>query len=95
MSTTEHPLLAGIREGVQANGNHVCHWGELRREAFPAQPAWINLRAWCIDNGLECELAFGDSSREAEVHFRRIQAAPVVPPAQVASDAVGGAPSPA
>ena len=51
---------------------------------FPAQPAWINLRAWCADNDLVCELIVGESSKEAEVQFRKaapqdaIAKAPVV-----------------
>jgi hypothetical protein len=71
--TTEHPLLAGIRESVRANGVVSRHWGELRREVFPGQPAWINLRAWCADNELVCELIVGESSREAEVQFCKAQ----------------------
>ena len=67
--TTEHPVLTGIRDGVRAKGSHTCHWGNLRREVFPAQAAWIELRAWCAENDLECQLSFGEASKEAEVHF--------------------------
>jgi len=93
--TTEHPVLTGIREGVRANGSHRCHWGNLRREVFPDQAAWISLRAWCAENDLECQLSFGESSRQAEVHFIKSVkfAAPASAPAP--DDAAGVAPSPA
>lgn len=91
--TTEHSVLAGIRDSVCANGSHTCHWGNLRREVFPGQTAWISLRAWCAENDLECQLSFGESSRDAEVHF--LKAIKVRAPAAVATDAVGVAPSPA
>lgn len=90
--TTEHPVLAGIRDSVRANGSHTCHWGNLRREVFPAQAAWIELRAWCAANGLECQLSFGESSKEAEVHF--IKAIKFPEAAQPSANAVLAAPSP-
>jgi hypothetical protein len=91
--TTEHPVLTGIREGVRANGSHRCHWGNLRREVFPDQAAWVHLRNWCAANDLECQLSFGEASKHVEVHFMKAikNAAPV----PVATDAVGAAPSPA
>jgi len=91
--TTEHPVLAGIRDSVRANGKHTCHWGNLRREVFPDKAAWIELRAWCAEHDLECQLSFGEASRQAEVHF--IKAIKLAPPAPAASEAVGAAPSPA
>ncbi len=67
----DHELLAQIRAGIQATGTHRHHWGELRREVFPGQIAWLSLKAWCADNQLECELVFGQSSKAAEVQFSR------------------------
>jgi hypothetical protein len=92
--TIEHPLLAGIRESVLANGIYSHHWGELRREVFPGQPAWINLRAWCIDNGLECDLTFGEASKEAEVQFRKADPATIANPAPVITTPISVAPIP-
>lgn len=69
--TQDHELLAQIRAGIQATGTHRHHWGELRREVFPGQVAWLSLKAWCADNQLECELVFGQSSKAAEVQFSR------------------------
>jgi hypothetical protein len=91
--TTEHPMLTGIRESMKANGSHTCHWGKLRREVFPDRPAWIALRAWCAENDFECDLSFGEASKEAEVHFRKARpAAAAAPPP---TDAVRAAPNPA
>ena len=90
---TEHPVLTGIRDSVLAKGSHTCHWGNLRREVFPADPtAWVTLRAWCAGNDLECQLSFGESSKQAEVHFLK---AIRLAPAPLVTDAVGAAPSPA
>jgi hypothetical protein len=66
---TEHQLLAIIRGHMKQNGSHRQHWGELRREVFPGQMAWLSLKAWCAENGFECELVFGQSSKAAEVQF--------------------------
>ena len=73
---TEHQLLAVIRGHVKQEGSHRQHWGELRREVFPGQMAWLSLKAWCAENGLECELVFGQSSKAAEVQFSRQGNAP-------------------
>lgn len=69
--TEEHSLLAAIRAGVEATGWHLQRWGELRREVFPGATSWRGLKAWCAANEMECELAFGQSSKSAEVQFRR------------------------
>lgn len=69
---TEHPLLAAIRAGIAATRTHSAHWGNLRREAFPGPTAWRGLKAWCAENAFECELAFGQSSRDASVQFRAL-----------------------
>lgn len=79
--TTEHPLLARIREDVLAGGAHSYLWGELRREVFPGEAAWMKLRAWCAQNAFECELAFGQSSRNAEVQVRKLDNGKAVVPA--------------
>jgi hypothetical protein len=89
--TTEHPVLAGIRDSVRANGSHTCHWGNLRRDVFPGKAAWIELRAWCAENDLECQLSFGEASKHAEVHFIRA----IKLPAAAAPDTTGAAASPA
>lgn len=67
----EHSLLAGIRAGVGAAGTHIEHWGALRREVFPGTESWPGLKAWCAENALECELTFGQSSKTAQVQFRK------------------------
>lgn len=91
--TPEHPVLTGIRESVRAKGSHTCHWGNLRREVFPDQAAWITLRNWCAENDLECQLSFGESSRQAEVHF--IKAVKFPAPVAAPADTADAAPSPA
>lgn len=68
--TEEHPLLAAIRNAVAASGVHSQHWGELRRTVFP-DTSWAGLKAWCTDNTFVCELALNQSSRDAQVQFRR------------------------
>jgi hypothetical protein len=66
----EHSLLVAIRAGVEATGWHLQRWGQLRREVFPGT-SWTGLKAWCAANAMECELAFSQSSKSAEVQFRR------------------------
>jgi hypothetical protein len=83
--TTDHPILALIRAGIDANGAHSHHWGELRREVFPGLAAWGDLRAWCAANGYECDLAFSQSSRDTEVQFRKARKTPIAPVAVVAA----------
>lgn len=75
--THEHALLAAIRAGVEATGWHLQRWGELRREVFPGETSWLGLKAWCAANEMECELAFSQSSKAAEVQFRRQRRATV------------------
>lgn len=70
----EHPLLGAIRAAVGETGVHLQHWGQLRREAFPAT-SWTGLQAWCAQNTIACELAFSQSSKKAEVQFRRLKKA--------------------
>lgn len=67
----DHPLLAGIRAAIDATGTHTHHWGQLRREVFPGLSSWLGLKAWCAQNAYECELAFSQSSKSAQVQFRR------------------------
>jgi hypothetical protein len=93
--STDHPVLASIREHVLSSGSYTCHWGKLRREVFEAQPAWINLRAWCAANDLECDLCFGESSKQAEVHFRKAGPAPILRPEAPAPVEAVQAPTPA
>jgi hypothetical protein len=69
---TDHPLLADIRHNVLASGSCTCQWGELRREVFPEQPAWNNLRAWAVENGMECEFCASEESRGSEVRFVKV-----------------------
>jgi hypothetical protein len=69
--TTEHSLLASIRAAMGTAATHTHHWGSLRREVFPGETSWQGLKAWCAENGFECELAFAQSSRTAEVQFRK------------------------
>lgn len=72
---TDHPLLAGIRAGIDTHGAHSHHWGELRREVFPGVDSWLGLKAWCAENALECELTFSERSKAAQVQFRRARRA--------------------
>jgi hypothetical protein len=69
--TSEHSLLASIRAGIAATGWHSQGWGELRREVFPGPASWPGLKAWCADNAIECELGYSQSSKGAQVQFRR------------------------
>lgn len=69
--TTEHSLLASIRAAIGTSGTHTQHWGALRREVFPGESSWAGLKAWCAENDIECDLAFTQSSKAAEVQFRR------------------------
>jgi hypothetical protein len=92
----EHHLLAVIRTRILESGTHRQHWGELRREVFPAQLAWLSLKAWCAENGIDCELVFGQSSRNAEVQFcKRSKAASAPVPAGEVTCEVRAAPTPA
>lgn len=93
--TSEHPVLTGIRETVRANGSHRCHWGNLRREVFPDQAAWVHLRNWCAENDLECQLSFGEASKQAEVHFMRAMKDAAPAPAPTIGDTVAATPTPA
>ncbi len=68
----EHVLLSGIRDAVAASGNHTAHWGDLRRAAFPTS-SWDGLKAWCAENALVCDLSYTQSSRSAQVQFRRLK----------------------
>jgi hypothetical protein len=99
---TDHPILAVIRAGIDANGAHSHHWGELRREVFPGLAAWGDLKAWCLANGYECDLAFSQSSRDTEVQFRKARknapapvaaAEPVVAPVDAAMTATASPPT--
>lgn len=76
----EHPLLSDIRAGVATHGSHSHHWGELRREVFPGIDAWQGLKHWCAENGFECDLSYTQSSKSAQVQFRKARknAAPAV-----------------
>jgi hypothetical protein len=69
--TTEHSVLASIRAAIGASGTHSQHWGALRREVFAGEASWAGLKAWCAENGFECDLAFTQASKSAEVIFRR------------------------
>lgn len=69
--TTEHPLLATIRTAILGSGTHLEHWGSLRREVFSGETAWAGLKAWCAENAIDCELAFSQSSKAAQVQFRK------------------------
>jgi hypothetical protein len=93
--TTEHPVLTGIREGVRANGSYRCHWGNLRREVFPDQAAWVHLRNWCAENDLECQLSFGEASKHAEVHFMKAMKDASPAPAPTLGDTAEATPTPA
>ena len=70
---TEHTLLSAIRAGVDTSGRHTHHWGELRRQVFGGTESWVALKAWCASNAFECELTFSQSSKVAEVQFRRVR----------------------
>ena len=90
----EHHLLAVIRARILESGSHRHHWGELRREVFPAQLAWLSLKAWCAENNIDCELVFGQSSRAAEVQFCRQRKAVNAPaPVREISCSADAAPS--
>jgi hypothetical protein len=69
--TNEHSLLASIRAAIEAAGTHSYRWGALRREVFPGIDSWLGLKAWCAENSYECELAYSQSSKNAEVQFRK------------------------
>jgi hypothetical protein len=69
--TTEHSLLASIRAAIGATGTCSQHWGVLRREVFPGEGSWLGLKAWCAENAMECDLAYTQSSKSAEVQFRK------------------------
>jgi hypothetical protein len=90
--TTEHALLAGIRTAIAATGWHSHGWGELKREAFPGPEAWLGLKAWCAENAIECEMGFGQSSKAAQVQFRRQRKSDLV---AAAAAAEGDAAAPA
>ena len=72
MTTPDHPLLAKILASVSPTNAFNCHWGQLRREVFPGEDSWTRLKAWAAAHNLECELAFSQSSKGAEVQFRRL-----------------------
>lgn len=72
--TNDHPLLTGIRAALATSGVHSQHWGDLRRGAFP-ETSWDGLKAWCAEHTIECELSFSQSSKDAQVQFRRMRRA--------------------
>lgn len=69
----DHPLLSDIRARVETDGAYAHHWGELRREVFPGIDSWLGLKAWCAENGLDCELAYTQASKSAQVQFRKLR----------------------
>ena len=77
--TNDHPLLAGIRAGINETGAHSHHWGELRREVFPGETSWISLKAWCAENAFECDMTFNQASKGSHVQFRKLRKTAVAP----------------
>jgi hypothetical protein len=69
----DHPRLGDIRAGVVATGWHYASWGDLRREVFPGEEAWPQLKQWCAENAMECMLEYVQSSKSTEVQFRRLR----------------------
>ena len=74
-TTPNVDLLAAAREAVQAKGTYVTSWSGLRQSHFPGTSGWTKLQAWCAENEIGCEICYGQSSRTAEVQFRRLTAA--------------------
>jgi hypothetical protein len=72
MQTHDHPLLAKILAGVSSTGSHNHHWGQLRREVFPGEDSWAQLKAWAAGHKLDCALAFSQSSKGTEVQFLKL-----------------------
>jgi hypothetical protein len=72
MTTNEHPLLAKILASVSSTNTYNHHWGQLRREVFPGEDSWARLQAWAAEHNLECQLTFTQSSKGAELQFRRL-----------------------
>lgn len=82
----DHALLSGIRAGITATGSHSERWGDLRREVFTGPEAWTDLKTWCAGNAMDCQIAFGEASRKAQVQFtrQRKNAPPAPQPAAIA-----------
>lgn len=87
--TNEHPVLVDIRAAIDATGTHSHHWGELRREVFPGVASWLSLKRWCAENAFECELGYSQSSKGAQVQFRRLRKNAVAAPVASVSTAIG------
>lgn len=68
--------LALIVAEVEARGAYACRWAELRRHHFPGPEGWSRLKDWCTTKSIDCALSFVQSSKAAEVQFRRPQAQP-------------------
>jgi hypothetical protein len=73
VTASEHPLLANIRAGIGATGWHTQRWAELRREVFPGEASWPELKSWCDANEFDCQMGFTQSSRAAEVQFSKLR----------------------
>lgn len=81
MNTTVeiHPALQEILDGVGVTGWHVCRWSALRSSVYPnASDGWAQLKAWCAENELACEICYSQSSKKSEVQFhgKRLRPAP-------------------
>jgi hypothetical protein len=70
----QHPLLVQIVAAVAEKGSHTQRWGALRQSLFPGENGWTQLKAWCETQSLDCQLCYGESSRAADVQFRKLPA---------------------